>query len=222
MIKYALKEIFCIYFFLEEILKRKKKYGILLIDNRKRCFLLKKRYLYSFLLAFVVVGIISYVGVAFAWYQIENTGTNVEITSEEIHVNYTSTNRISNSVGIPISDSDVNAKADKCTLVVDVEKMMDGYDYLFELSFKDIVIDEALKISDFKWEVLKNGISVATGDFSSLSSTSYLLYSEVFSFAQVNQYEVRVWLRETGVSQNDLMGKSFRAKVESASFLESK
>lgn len=183
---------------------------------------MKRRYLWSLLLAIAVIGIVSYVGVTFAWYQMENTGTNLQITSEEIRVNYTSTNTIRNSVGIPIVDSDVSTKADKCTLIVDVEKMMEGYNYLFELSFKDIMMDDALKISDFKWEVLKNGISVATGDFSSLSSTSYLLYSEVFSFVQENQYEVRVWLRDTGISQNELMGKSFQAKVESASFLESK
>lgn len=183
---------------------------------------MKKRYVWSLLVAIAVIGIVSYVGVTFAWYQVENTGSEVTVTSEKINVDYTTTNTISNSVGIPILDSEVSTKADKCTLTVDVTKMTEGYNYRFDLSFKDIVLDSALKISDFKWEVLKNGVSVASGDFSSVSDASYLLYSEQFSFIQTNSYEVRVWLRETNLPQNDLMGKSFTAKVEASSYLEGK
>lgn len=92
----------------------------------------------------------------------------------------------------------------------------------YTILLQDITIDEKLKNSSFKWQLLKDETSVAIGDFASIgNSTTIDLYttSLVLNATDADNYELRVWLHETGEVQNDLMDKPFSATVAIKTFL---
>ena len=101
--------------------------------------------------------------------------------------------------------------------------MSSRYNYVFNLSLTNIVIDNELKNSeDFRWELVKNGSTLVSGNFLNLTGDTMLLHSEIFDTVQSNTYTIRVWLNNTTSSQNELMGKKFTAKVEGSTMLNLK
>lgn len=177
----------------------------------------------NIIVTFGIIAVVSFVGVTFAWYQIDNSGSSVNVSTEDVSVEYANTNVISNKLGIPIDKDEVATKADYCDLTVDVLKMSSSYNYVFNLSLTNIVIDNELKNSeDFRWELVKNGRTLVSGNFLNLTGDTMLLHSEIFDTVQSNTYTIRVWLNNTTSSQNELMGKKFTAKVEGSTMLNVK
>ncbi len=157
-----------------------------------------------------IVLIISLLGFSYTWYVASNVSTKININtpnSNIIKTDFATTEYINNTIGVPILASEVATKADKNIFtIIAQETMTKKADY--NIYIDEIVMDDALKISDFKWELLKNNTSVANGDFSSIGNNKRIdLYTTNLTLGATtpDSYELRIWLEETGENQNNLI-----------------
>ena len=166
-----------------------------------------------------IVLIISLLGFSYAWYVASNVSTKININtpnSNIIKTDFATTEYINNTIGVPILASEVATKADKNMFtIIAQDTMTKKADY--NIYIDEIVMDDALKTSDFKWELLKNNTSVANGDFSSIGNNTRInLYTTNLTLGATtpDSYELRIWLEETGENQNNLMGKRFSGRIK--------
>lgn len=166
-----------------------------------------------------IVLIISLLGFSYAWYVASNVSTKININtpnSNIIKTDFATTEYINNTIGVPILASEVATKADKNIFtIIAQETMTKKADY--NIYIDEIVMDDALKTSDFKWELLKDTTSVANGDFSSIGNNTRInLYTTNLTLGATipDSYELRIWLEETGENQNNLMGKRFSGRIK--------
>ena len=162
-------------------------------------------------------------GFSYAWYATA-TSTSFDIktpTSDKIVVEFATSKYISTTTGIPLTEAEVPTKADKTIFTVKANSSM-SMTAKYTVLLQDITIDENLKNSSFKWQLLKDDTSVANGDFANIGdSTTLDLYttSLVLNATDADNYELRVWLHETGEVQNELMDKPFLATGAIQTFL---
>lgn len=166
-----------------------------------------------------IVLVISLLGFSYAWYVASNVSTKININtpnSDIIKTDFTVGEYINSTVGVPILDSEAATKADKNTFtIIASDSMTKSANY--NVYIDEIVIDEALKNADFKWELFKNGTSVANGSFASIGNNTRInLYTTALTLNATipDSYELRIWLSETGENQNALMGKTFSGRIK--------
>ena len=75
-----------------------------------------------------------------------------------------------------------------------------------------------LKISNYKYELLQDGVVVARGDFANIGSARELSLMPMTvlhpqKYPTTYNYELYVWLSDDGSDQNDLMNKAFNARI---------
>lgn len=159
-------------------------------------------------------------GSSYAWYAYKNAEANVtgSTISETPTVIFSQTEYVSFNRIIPILDEDRYNYATKNSFSVTVGENLKDYDVGIEVSLKDIIIDNELIIDNFKYELLENGISISNGNLSSVNNnTNFILMpltkKVISSYPQTYNYELYIWLSDDGSNQNNLMNKSFRAKI---------
>lgn len=159
-------------------------------------------------------------GVSYAWYAVSTDATKFNTTTgsaDGIDVVYTQSEFINNSKGVPVKSS---SAGDKNVFSVTVGQELSAYEVGIAISLVEISIAPELKIADFRYELYGDGSSkpIAAGDFSAIgTNTSIDLTDMMILDVGTHTYELRVWLQDTGVSQNSLMNKSFSAKIKVAS-----
>lgn len=181
----------------------------------------KKLLLVLCLTTMVMVSLL--LGFSYAWYA-TTTSTSFDLrtpSSDKIVVDFATSKYINAKTGIPLIETEVSTKADKTLFTVKANSSM-SMTAKYTVLLQDIIIDDVLKSSSFKWQLLKDSTEVASGDFSSIgSSTTMDLYttSLVLNAMDADNYEFRLWLHETNVEQNDMMDKTFSATVAIKTFL---
>ena len=87
-----------------------------------------------------------------------------------------------------------------------------------EINLKDIVIDEELKVSDFKWELYEgtdsNGTSIASGDFNNVGGNMNLVKNIEINSNTPKTYTLYIWIQNTEEDQNAMQEKNFKSKIE--------
>lgn len=171
-------------------------------------------------------------GTTYAYY-VSTGGPQVNITTGDfdtgLAVVFSQNEYINMKTGVPIAAADVNAHASKSifTLVPD-STLLDDADVAINVSLDNITIDDALKVSDFKYRFVCNDGTTSTTlvngngtDFtSSVMSMGTLslgsLSTSDNNFDANKQYTctLSVWLQESGNDQNDLMNKKFGGLVK--------
>lgn len=165
-------------------------------------------------------------GSTYAYYTLSN-GTVVNVTTgvldDGVSIVFTKSEFINLHTGIPISSSDVDSLASVTdfTITPDSSKLA-GYDAAINIGFSNISIDSALKVSDFKYNVTCNDTIIGSGDGTSINGDSVnfgILSTSDGSFDISKTYNcsVRLWLQDSGVSQNELMNKKFSGYVKVSS-----
>ena len=86
------------------------------------------------------------------------------------------------------------------------------------INLKDIVIDNELKVSDFKWELFEgtdsSGTSIANGDFNNVGESITLAKNIEINASIPKTYTIYVWIQNTEEDQNTMQEKNFKAKIE--------
>ena len=159
-------------------------------------------------------------GVSYGWYEYSTAQASIKgSTIKEIPtVIFTSDENIVVSSIMPIYDEDRYNYGEKNVFTVTIGEKLKNYDTGIEISLKDIKISNELKIPEYKYELLQDGIVVASGDFSNIgmATTMNLMPMKLMKptqYPQTYTYELYIWLSENNTNQNNLMNKLFNAKL---------
>lgn len=185
-----------------------------------------KKLIFVLAIAFtIILGLLF--GSTYAYY-VSTNGTNINITTGDfdsgVAVIFNQSEYINTNVGIPILESEVETKASKnvFTLIPDVN-ILNGYEVAVTVNLVNIEIADELKSTDFKYRLdctvnattttVGSGTGLTIGDNTSISLGT-LSTNDIFALTNSTTCTLYVWLNESGVSQNDLMNKSFSGLIK--------
>ena len=171
-------------------------------------------------------------GTSYAYY-VSTNGTNFNVTTANVDTSLTvvfsQSEYMNMKTGVPISASDVDNYASKSVFtILPNNTLLNGYQVAVNISLINIKIDDALKVSDFKYKLTCSDGSTTTnlGSGTGASFTSDVLKNDSLSLGSLstsaNTFDasktytctLRVWLQDSGSSQNNLMNKSFSGLVK--------
>lgn len=177
-------------------------------------------------------------GSSYAYYT-SSGGTNFNVTTSDLDTNLTvvfnQSEYMNIKTGVPIASSDVDSYASKSVFtILPNSNLLSGYDVLVNVSLTDIKIDDALKVSDFKYKLTcNNGSSNTTLSSGSGSNfTSDVISNDVLLLGSMSTTDstfdvsksytctFRVWIEESGSSQNELMNKAFSGLIKVGSAIK--
>lgn len=180
-----------------------------------------------------IIFLVALVG-TYAYYN--TSGGNVKTVtgnvSNAISTVFSNSDSIDFNTGVPISEDEINNMASKTSFtLIPNNDVIDDYDISTDIVLSNIVIDDELKVSDFKYRLecvhsVTGNSQIFNGDFLNLSSNSYVIASmstldsdnNLFYIDKDTNYQnysctLYLWLSDSGDNQNDLMGKHFGANI---------
>ncbi len=189
----------------------------------------------KFIFVLVITSILAVVGMwgtSYAYY-VSTNGTNFNVTTANVDTSLTvvfsQSEYMNMKTGVPISASDVDNYASKSVFtILPNNTLLNGYQVAVNISLINIKIDDALKVSDFKYKLTCSDGSTTTnlGSGTGASFTSDVLKNDslslgslstsanTFNASKTYTCTLRVWLQDSGSSQNNLMNKSFSGLVK--------
>lgn len=189
----------------------------------------------KFIFVLVITSILAVAGMwgtSYAYY-VSTNGTNFNVTTANVDTSLTvvfsQSEYMNMKTGVPISASDVDNYASKSVFtILPNNTLLNGYQVAVNISLINIKIDNALKVSDFKYKLTCSDGSTTTnlGSGTGASFTSDVLKNNslslgslstsanTFNASKTYTCTLRVWLQDSGSSQNNLMNKSFSGLVK--------
>lgn len=189
----------------------------------------------KFIFVLVITSILAVAGMwgtSYAYY-VSTNGTNFNVTTANVDTSLTvvfsQSEYMNMKTGVPISASDVDNYASKSVFtILPNNTLLNGYQVAVNISLINIKIDDALKVSDFKYKLTCSDGSTTTnlGRGTGASFTSDVLKNDslslgslstsanTFNASKTYTCTLRVWLQDSGSSQNNLMNKSFSGLVK--------
>lgn len=159
-------------------------------------------------------------GISYAWYSYSNAETSVigGTIKETPTIIFAQTNYIKSTNNMPIDDVDRYNYANKNSFTITLDKELKNYQTAVEISLVNINISEELKIANYKYELLQNGLTIKEGNFEEIGNKNTLtLVPMTILNHQLDEegyiYDLYIWLSDDGTNQNDLMNKNFSAKI---------
>lgn len=159
-------------------------------------------------------------GVTYGWYEYSQAQATAKgSTIKEVPtVIFTSDENIYVSKIMPIYDDDRYSYGERNTFTVTIGENLKDYDTGIEIGLTGLRMADELKISDYKYELLQDGVVVSSGDFSNVGMGTNMTIMPMTvltptAFPQTYTYELYIWLSENGTNQNNLMNKEFSAKL---------
>ena len=176
-----------------------------------------KKLIFVFVITISIL-MISAFGVSYAWYSFSNGNTPFTVqtgSDDDISIIFAQSEYVNISTGVPIVEADVPTKAGISRFVVSPDASLNGAEIALSIELINVNIDNELKCDDFKIQLLENNSVIYTGTGADITSDTLVLkeMSKLNNLNSVN-YELRIWINETGVSQNNLMGKAFSGKIK--------
>lgn len=189
----------------------------------------------KFIFVLVITSILAVAGMwgtSYAYY-VSTNGTNFNVTTANVDTSLTvvfsQSEYMNMKTGVPILASDVDNYASKSVFtILPNNTLLNGYQVAVNISLINIKIDDALKVSDFKYKLTCSDGSTTTnlGSGTGASFTSDVLKNDslslgslstsanTFNASKTYTCTLRVWLQDSGSSQNNLMNKSFSGLVK--------
>lgn len=172
-----------------------------------------------FVLAIAAGGVfICMMGTSYAYYTA--TATDIDITTGTVDngfsVVFTDNNYVNVKTGVPIDDGDVDTLVTPNVFTITPNQTkLSGYDAYVNISLINVKIDDALKVSDFKYKLECNNTMLASGNGTSLSTGTNVSLGSLSTIDNTldtnSNYTCyfRVWIANSTESQNELMNKKF-------------
>ena len=187
----------------------------------------------KFIFVLVITSILAVAGMwgtSYAYY-VSTNGTNFNVTTANVDTSLTvvfsQSEYMNMKTGVPISASDVDNYASKSVFtILPNNTLLNGYQVAVNISLINIKIDDALKVSDFKLTCSDGSTTTNLGSGTGASFTSDVLKNDslslgslstsanTFNASKTYTCTLRVWLQDSGSSQNNLMNKSFSGLVK--------
>ena len=172
------------------------------VDNKKK----KKIIIVSILI------IVALIGITIAYFMSRSVSDEHTITSGNLAITYENENTFQLTGLIPLLESEVLDDAAKISFTVRNTGTLEAY---VKINLTDITISN-LASYDFKWALYEDTTKITTGNFGSLGNNASInLASNIkLNTSESKNYNVYVWIDETGEDQSSLMKGSFKSKVE--------
>ena len=174
----------------------------------------------KFLLIATIIIVIVFaiiLGTSYAWYTVSGGSTDFKSVTTEADLNiiYAQNKIVKTTTSIPINDSQKEILADANIFTVSTPKELEDYQIILTISLINIKIDDELKNKDFKYELLQDNQVIAKGTGLDFNKKTKILKDNIqINPTKTYTYTLRIWLSESGISQNDLMNKSFQAQIQ--------
>lgn len=159
-------------------------------------------------------------GISYGWYAYKDAQSQIiaNTIKEAPAVVFAQTEYITSTQNMPIYDEDRYKYANKNSFTITLGENLKDYETGIEIILNDINISDELKIENYKYELLQNKKIISSGNFNALGESTQIkllpmtiMTPENYPYTYV--YELYIWLSEDETNQNDLMNKSFGAKV---------
>ena len=158
---------------------------------------------------------------------------NASLTTANINVIYVGDSNITKDLFLPITASETSTKAAIANFTVKgAESNPTDKDIIYDITLTNIDITDGLLDENFKFELYKNNTKISEGNFSNLQVenkekeyTYYqraILNENVMNLPRYNEtadsFQIRIYILDNGKDQSNLMGQSFKANVEIATY----
>lgn len=160
-------------------------------------------------------------GTSYAWYAYADAESNIKGSTlkKTPTIVFAQTEYIKSTQNMPIYDEDRYRYANKNSFTVTLGENLAEYETGLEISLDNIIIDEELKIENYKYELSQNKKIISTGNFSNLGENKKIellpmTIMEPEKYPHTYVYELYIWLSEDKTDQNYLMNKNFGAKIQ--------
>ena len=175
----------------------------------------RKYLLIATILIIITFGLI--LGASYAWYTVSGGSTDFKSVTTEADLNiiYAQDKIVKTTTGIPINDSLKEKLADANVFTVSSPEELKDYNIIITIYLINIKIDKELQSKSFKYELLQDNQVIASGTGLDLTEKAKTLKDNIeIDPTKTYTYTLRVWLSETGESQNDLMNKNFQGQIQ--------
>lgn len=160
-------------------------------------------------------------GISYAWYAYSNAETSIKVATKKDAptIQFMQTEYIESTQNMPIYDEDRYKYANKNSFTVTLGENLINYETGLQIILNNIEIANELKIQNYKYELLENKKIISNGDFSTIGDKTSieLLPMTVMipnNYPYTYVYELYIWLSEDETNQNQLMNKTFSAKID--------
>ena len=160
-------------------------------------------------------------GISYGWYAYTDAQTKVIASTkkEAPTVLFAQTQYISSTQNMPIYDEDKYKYANRNSFTVTLGENLKEYQTGLEIILNNINIANELKIKNYKYELLENQKVITSGDFSNIGESTSIELLPMTIMTPMNYpttyvYELYIWLSEDETNQNELMNKTFSAKID--------
>ena len=158
---------------------------------------------------------------------------NASLTTANINVIYVGDSNITKDLFLPITANETSTKAAIANFTVKgAESNPTDKDIIYDITLTNIDITDGLLDENFKFELYKNNTKISEGNFSNLqveNSNGTLKYYQrailnenVMNLPRYNEtadsFQIRIYILDNGKDQSKLMGQSFKANVEIATY----
>ena len=159
---------------------------------------------------------------------------NASLTTANINVIYVGDSNITKDLFLPITANETSTKAAIANFTVKgAESNPTDKDIIYDITLTNIDITDGLLDENFKFELYKNNSKISEGNFSNLqveNSNGTLKYYQrailnenVMNLPRYNEtadsFQIRIYILDNGKDQSKLMGQSFKANVEIATYI---
>jgi len=169
---------------------------------------LSKRYLVLYIsIAIILVSVTFKFSFAYFTASLEGEGKQNIIETGDISIEFTDSQVFNATNMIILSSDEVEEKSEKSTFTIkNTGNLTSNYKIQINPTISSNLINE-----DFKWELLSEGLVVASGNFANAVSGQDI---DLTSYAQIQpeetvNYEFRIWLAETEENQIGLTNGTF-------------
>lgn len=158
---------------------------------------------------------------------------NASLATANINVIYVGDSNITKDLFLPITANETSTKAAIANFTVKgAESNPTDKDIIYDITLTNIDITDGLLDENFKFELYKNNSKISEGNFSNLqveNSNGTLKYYQrailnenVMNLPRYNEtadsFQIRIYILDNGKDQSKLMGQSFKANVEIATY----
>lgn len=156
--------------------------------------------------------LVALIGITIAYFMSRSVSDEHTITSGNVAITYENESAFRLTGLVPLLESEILDNAAKISFTVRNTGTMEAY---VKINLTDITISN-LASYDFKWALYEDTTKVTTGNFASLGdNTSINLANDIkLNQNESKNYNVYVWIDESGEDQTSLMKGTFKSKVE--------
>lgn len=177
--------------------------------------LIKKNKLKTIIIFISVVGVIFIT--TFAFFFTTSTGDFGTITYGNINISYNDGNRVNIKNSLPFDDTTSNGQQEIYNYSPRKEfsvKNVGNLNTYLKIELTNIVIDNSLKSTYFKWALYNDNTKLSSGNFSNIQDNKIVLNQDILlPVGNTKSFRIVFWIQETNGNQNDMLNSTFNAKV---------